>query len=124
MASRNDLTLEQKVNLIKENERGSSYRVLKEKFNVSVGSISNILKRKNEYLDDYECNRNKKMKRKSTNDLTQKINDSVYDWFVLQLSMNIFDVFKKSSSVIRICCVKKCFIIINYNLLNKTTKIS
>ncbi len=70
MASRNDLTLEQKVNLIKENERGSSYRVLKEKFNVSVGSISNILKRKNKYLDDYECNRNKKMKRKSTNDLT------------------------------------------------------
>jgi predicted DNA-binding protein YlxM (UPF0122 family) len=70
IASRNGLTLEQKVNLIKENERGWSYRVLKEKFNVSVGSISNILKRKNEYLDDYECNRNKKMKRKSTNDLT------------------------------------------------------
>ncbi len=51
-AFRNDLSLEQKVNLIKENERSSSYRVLKEKFNVSVGSISNILKRKNEYLDD------------------------------------------------------------------------
>ncbi len=44
MPSRNDLTLEQKVNLIKENERGSFYRILKEKFNVSVGSISNILK--------------------------------------------------------------------------------
>ncbi len=91
MASRNDLTLEQKVNLIKENERGSSYRILKEKFNVSVGSISNILKRKNEYLDDYECNRNKKMKRKSTNDLTQKINDGVYDWFVLQRSKKILE---------------------------------
>ncbi len=44
MPSRNDLTLEQKVNLIKENELGSFYRILKEKFNVSVGSISNILK--------------------------------------------------------------------------------
>ena len=76
-------------NLIKENECSSSYRVLKEKFNVSVGSISNILKRKNEYLDDYECNRNKKMKRKSTNDFMQKINDSVYNWFVFQRSKMI-----------------------------------
>ncbi len=57
MASRKDLTLEQKINLIKENERGSSYRILKEKFNVSVGNISNILKRKNEYLDEDEFSR-------------------------------------------------------------------
>jgi len=66
MATRNDLSLEQKVNLIKASEEGMSFRVLKDKFNVSVGSISNILKRKNEYLDDYEGNKSKKMKRKST----------------------------------------------------------
>ena len=56
--SRNDLTLKQKVNLIKENERGSSYHQLTSKYNVSIGSVSNILKRKSEYLDDYECNQN------------------------------------------------------------------
>jgi hypothetical protein len=75
MATRIDLSLEQKVNLIKDNEQGMSFRQLKDKFHVSVGSISNILKRKNEYLDDYECNKSKKMKRKSTNNFTQEISD-------------------------------------------------
>ncbi|CAF3306560.1 unnamed protein product, partial [Rotaria sp. Silwood2] len=59
MASRNDLELEQKVNLIRESERGLSYRELKDKFHVSIGAVSNILKRKHEYIDDYQCNRNK-----------------------------------------------------------------
>jgi len=45
MATRIDLSLEQKVNLIKKNEQGISFRQLKDKFHVSVGSISNILKR-------------------------------------------------------------------------------
>ena len=47
------------------------------------------LKRKNEYLDDYESNQNKKFKRKSTNSLSQQINDNVYQWFVLQRSKKI-----------------------------------
>jgi len=72
MATRIDLNLEQKINLIKDNENGMSFRQLKDKFHVSVGSISNILKRKNEYMDDYECNKNKKMKRKSTINITQE----------------------------------------------------
>jgi len=72
MATRIDLNLEQKINLIKDNENGMSFRQLKDKFHVSVGSISNIIKRKNEYMDDYECNKNKKMKRKSTINITQE----------------------------------------------------
>ncbi len=80
MATRIDLSLEQKVNLIKDNEQGMSFRQLKDKFHVSVGSISNILKRKNEYLDDYECNKSKKMKRKSTNNFTQEISDYWIKW--------------------------------------------
>ena len=66
-----------------------SVRELKDKFNVSIGSVSNILKRKNEYLDDYECNKNKKMKRKTKNDLNRQISDGVYEWFVLQRSKRI-----------------------------------
>jgi transposase len=69
MTSRNDLDLEQKVKLIKDKENGMSVRELKDKFSVCIGSVSNILKRKNEYLDDYECNKNKKMKRKTNNSL-------------------------------------------------------
>ena len=86
MTSRNDLTLEQKANSIKQNERGLSYRELKENFQVSLGSISNILKRKHEYVNDYECNHYKKLKRKMKNDLNQTINDNVYEWFVAQRS--------------------------------------
>ena len=52
------------MNLIKEKERGLSHRELRDKFQVSVGAVSNILKRKNEYINDYETNRNKKLKRR------------------------------------------------------------
>ncbi|CAF2638441.1 unnamed protein product [Rotaria sp. Silwood2] len=89
MTSRNDLNLEQKINLIRESEHGLSYRELKDKFQISIGAVSNILKRKNEYVNDYECNHNKKLKRKMKNDLSQKINDNVYDWFVAQRSKRI-----------------------------------
>ena len=56
MATRNDLELEEKMNLIKEKERGLSHRELRDKFKISIGAVSNILKRKNEYLHDYETN--------------------------------------------------------------------
>lgn len=55
-----------------------------EKYNVSIDCVSNILKQKIEYLDDYESNQNKKIKRKATNNLSQQINDRVYEWFILQ----------------------------------------
>ena len=55
-----------------------------EKYNVSIDCVSNILKQKIEYLDDYESNQNKKIKRRVTNNLSQQINDRVYEWFILQ----------------------------------------
>jgi len=42
MSSRNDLNLEQKINLIRENERGMSYRELKDKSRVLIFTVSNI----------------------------------------------------------------------------------
>ena len=65
MSTRNDLTLEQKVNLIKQNEGGSSYRELCDTFKISIGVVSNVMKRKREYFNDYETNLNKKIKRKT-----------------------------------------------------------
>jgi transposase len=59
MTSRRDLPLEEKVNLIKDKERGLSHRQLSDRFQISVGAVSNILKRKLEYTSDYENNRNK-----------------------------------------------------------------
>lgn len=89
MASRRELTLEEKMFLIKEKDRGLSHRDLSNKFQVSIGAVSNILKRKHEYIDDYESNKNKKVKRKFKDDSGQEINEQVYDWFVAQRSKNI-----------------------------------
>ncbi len=61
MTTRRELCLQEKINLIKEKENGLSYRQLCDKFQVSPGAVSNILKRKLEYTDDYELNRNKKL---------------------------------------------------------------
>ena len=60
MSSRHDLPLQQKVELIKDNNDGNglSQRKLAEKYNISLGSVSNVSKRKAEYLNDYETNQN------------------------------------------------------------------
>ena len=47
MASRHDLCFEQKLNLIKNKERGLSHR---DKFHVSLGAVCNVLKRYNPSL--------------------------------------------------------------------------
>ena len=86
MTSYRDLGLEQKVHLIREKERGLSHPELKDKLQVSLGTVSNILKRKYGYLADYESNQNNRFKRKLKDELGQTINDAVYDWFVAQRS--------------------------------------
>jgi hypothetical protein len=84
MSSRHELSLEEKMMLIREKEKGLSHRQLCDKFQISLGVVSNILKRKSEYCHDYETNCNKKLKRKGKSDLSQEINDSVYEWFTAQ----------------------------------------
>jgi hypothetical protein len=77
MASRRELCLEEKISLIKEKEHGSTPRELSDRFQISVGAVSNILKRKLEYTNDYETNRNKKLKRKMKDDSNQEVNENV-----------------------------------------------
>ena len=89
MTSRRDLYLRQKINLIKDKDQGTYHRKLSQKFNISLGAVSNILKRKDEYTSDYETSRNKKLTRKLKNDISQEINDNVYEWFVAQRAKGI-----------------------------------
>ena len=56
MTTRHALTLSEKIQLIREHEQNQSYRSLADKFNISVGSVSNIIKRKAKHLEDYEQN--------------------------------------------------------------------
>ena len=44
------LTLSEKLQLIRKNENNALYRTLAEKYEVSIGSVSDIIKRKIEYM--------------------------------------------------------------------------
>ena len=44
MSARHNLTFEQGINLIERNQAGSCHRDLRDKFNISTGAVSNILK--------------------------------------------------------------------------------
>ena len=71
MTTRHELSLQEKMNLIKEKENGLSHRQLRDKFQISIGAVSNILKKKSEYSEDYQLNRNKKFKRKFKNEFNE-----------------------------------------------------
>jgi Mor family transcriptional regulator len=51
MATKHTLILSEKVQLIRENEENASYRTLAEKYKISIGSVSNIIKCKAEYIE-------------------------------------------------------------------------
>jgi hypothetical protein len=56
---RHDLFLDEKISLIKERDNGLTYRILAENYKISVGAVTNIIKRRDEYVFDYENNQNK-----------------------------------------------------------------
>ncbi len=56
MTTRHTLTLSGKVQPIRENEERFSYRTLADKYKISIGSVSSIIKRKTEYMESYEPN--------------------------------------------------------------------
>ena len=89
MTTRHTLTLSEKIQLIHENEDNSSYRTLADKYKISIGSVSNIIKRKVQYMEGYEQNENSTKKRNSRNEYSQQFDQKVYEWFVTQRSKNI-----------------------------------
>ena len=91
MTSRHYLTLKEKIQLITDSNDGNglSQRKLSEKYNISLGSDCNILKRKKEFLQGYETNQNQHVKRKFKNFDSIKLDEQVYEWFIFQRSKNI-----------------------------------
>ena len=86
---RHDLSLDQKISVIKERDNGTTYRLLAEKYKISLGAVANIIKRRDEYFSDYENNQNKETKRKLKNNAAQQIDEAVYEWFCKRRSKNI-----------------------------------
>ncbi|CAF1535025.1 unnamed protein product [Rotaria sordida] len=89
MAARRDLTLAEKVELIRKNEQNVPYRKLAGEYKISIGSVSNIVKRKVEYIENYEQNENSNKKRNLRDEFSQQLDQKVYEWFVQQRSKNI-----------------------------------
>ena len=89
MTTRHTLTLSEKIQLIRENEQKVSYRDLANTHKISIGSVSNIIKRKAEYIEDYEQNQNSAKKNNLRDEFSQQLDEKVYEWFVAQRSKNI-----------------------------------
>ncbi|CAF4276855.1 unnamed protein product, partial [Rotaria magnacalcarata] len=78
-----------RVQLIRENENNTSYRTLADYYKISIGSVSNINKRKAEYIENYEHNENSAKNRNFRDELSQQLDQKFYEWFAIQRSKNI-----------------------------------
>jgi predicted DNA-binding protein YlxM (UPF0122 family) len=74
---RHDLSLDQKISLIKERDNGINYHIFAEKYKISLGAVVNIIKRRDKYLSDYKRNENKEAKRKMKNNVAQQIDEKM-----------------------------------------------
>jgi len=65
------------MQLIRDNEANCLHRILVDKYKISTGSVSNITKRKTEYMESYEQNENSNKKRKVRDELSQQLDQKV-----------------------------------------------
>jgi hypothetical protein len=83
----NELTLSTKIALIRASSN-KSYRELAREYKVSLGAVSNILKRKEEYLDKYKENAGDHVKRKFRLTDNEQTKEAVWRWFKVARSKN------------------------------------
>ena len=72
MTTKHTLALSETIQLIRENEEKDSYRTLADRYKISIGSVSNIIKRKVEYIESYEQNESSTKKRHLRDELSQQ----------------------------------------------------
>lgn len=86
-----ELSLEQKILLIKDNDAGNglSIRKFADKYSISKSSVANILTRREEYQHDYLTNTNKGIKRKPKDDTDKHIDEVLFEWFTVQRAKHI-----------------------------------
>ena len=78
-----ELTLQDKINLLKESKSfpKPSQKSLSEKFWVGKTTVSDILKRKSKYLGNFESNGNVQNFRFGNKSKHDNLNDLMWDWF-------------------------------------------
>ena len=86
-AARNNLDQVKKVEVIHMYEKGSkSQQAIATEFGVGKTQISNILKRRREYLDEYEANGPSTKKRNCRKTGNEEINKLCWAWFTDKVS--------------------------------------
>ncbi len=81
-SNRHELSLEQKIKVIREYESsGSGSRKLAEKFNCGKSQICNILKRKRELEEEWSQNVSPKRQRVGDRPYKDQFEDKLFEWF-------------------------------------------
>ena len=81
MSTKRTLSLQERLEVIKLNEAGKSSRVIAEQFKVGRTQIQSTIKRKAEFIDDFEKFAPLDKKRKTRPTGNEEINDLTLKWF-------------------------------------------
>jgi len=85
-----ELSLDKKMSLIKDSEKLDSCRKLSALYGVSKSAVSNVIKRKAEYLDAFECNASPDRKRICIRETSYaEVDRIVFEWFQRNRGLNI-----------------------------------
>ena len=76
-----DLPIEEKVKLIHSNGSGKSQRSLVAEFNISLGAVNNIIKKKRRYLEAFEQSPNSTYLKRHKKNGMDELNAAVQSWF-------------------------------------------
>lgn len=86
--SRKILTLEERINVLKEIDKGKSCRQVAEELGVGKTQIQSIKKRKRELLDDFENNAPSDRKRRNISSTYDDVNELTLKWFQKMVAKN------------------------------------
>ena len=80
---RHELTLEEKISLTNDSDRGNDLSIpkLTEKYAVAKRSAANILTYNAEYQNDYSSNVNKAIEQKLKDESGRHIDEVPFEWF-------------------------------------------
>ena len=118
-----ELTIEKKIDLIKESESvpKPTLKILSEKYGVGVSTVSDILKKKIVYKEEFEKNLNPTKLRTNTCKF-DKVNELVWSWFTQARakSIPVSGIVIREKAVNLIKC-KNVILILSYFLSHTNT---
>ena len=88
-SKRNDLTLEQKVEVLTEVEKKTSYRTVSERFHIAIGTVTKIKNSKEQIENEAQNASNLQLKRPRRTEKYDAVNNCALEFFRRWLAINI-----------------------------------